>query len=151
LDGGSVDCGIHGCYFTDWGDAVNPGYCIGFNDAQRCSVTPYVDQAGHHIPNRLISSYVGMYFYVVAGFGGHNIHYNMFSENSGYDIYDPNDPDTSGNSLDGNFYAYTNWFLDYNHDGLADLIVDAYGNFDYHPLGGVSSWMTPNVPRVGTV
>jgi len=148
LDSGSVDCGIQGNYFTDWGDAGKPGYCIGLNDAQRCAITPYEDGHGHYIPNRFISSYVGVYFYVIADFRGHDVHHNFFAENDDYDIWDGNDLTVSGISINENYYAYTGWFFDGNNDGRADYIISAYDNYDVLPLGGVQSWMNPPVPRI---
>jgi hypothetical protein len=33
-----------------------------------------------------------------------------------------------------NFYGYQDWFTDYDHDGLADVAVCCYLNYDYAPL-----------------
>lgn len=150
VGGGSVDVGIIGNYYIDWGDSVKPGYAIGVYDAQRVSIVPRVVN-GHSIPNRFISNYLGILFNVQAGYRGHCAHGNGFWEQVNYDGYDTNDPEVSGIRVDGNFYGYTDWYKDLTHDGIADLIVYWGGNYDYHPLAGIQSWRTPAVERVGVI
>lgn len=150
-DGGTVDAAILGNYFTGFGNAVNIGYAVALNDAQRCSVLPELVN-GAYRPNRFIENYIGVYFYSVpATLLGHTVSHNVFAENFSYDIYDPNTPGISGISLRENFYGYTNWFNDDNRDGRADLIVNAYNNYDFLPLAGVHSWMSAPLSRIGTV
>jgi hypothetical protein len=150
VGGGSVDVGIIGNYYIDWGDSVKPGYAIGVYDAQRVSIVPRV-VAGHIIPNRFISNYLGVLLSPQAGYRGHCVHGNGFWEQVNYDGYDTNDQDISGNRVDGNFYGYTDWFRDLNHDGIGDLIVTWGGNKDFHPLAGLQSWRTPPMSRTSVI
>jgi len=148
IDGGATDVGIIGSYFTAFGDALNIGYAIAIEDAQRVSIVPSLSD-GQYIPNRFNANHVGVYFYPMAGYRGHCVHGNGFwGHTSSYDIYDNNDPDVSGIVVDGNFYGYTGWFTDHNHDGIADLLVDCYNNVDYHPLAGLQSWRVHPIPRI---
>lgn len=150
VDGGSVDNIIAGNYFNDWGDNGFPGYAIGINDAQRCAILPrFID--GVPVPNRFISGYIGVYFYVRGSYLGHSVQQNLFAENINYDIYDPNNPVVSGIVLRENCYAYTGWIEDRNHDGRADMIVSAHNNYDYAPLASPCSGLTVPIARLGSI
>ena len=147
---GSVDVGILGCYYIDWGASAKPGYAIGVYDAQRVSIVPRVIN-GLAIPNRFVSNYLGILFNSQVGYRGHCAHGNGFWEQVDYDGYDTNDPEVSGIRVDGNFYGYTDWYRDLNKDGIADLVVYWGGNYDNHPLAGLQSWRTPAIEKLSVI
>jgi hypothetical protein len=143
LDGGSVDNLILGNYITGFGDGLDVGYAIGIDDAQRCAILP-----NGFRPNRIVDNYLGVYFYVNANYRGHSVIHNLFAQQDSYDVYDPNDPDVSGIVLRENCYAYTGWMEDRDHNGRADIVVDAYSNKDYLPLSSPWSHMTASNVRL---
>lgn len=144
VDGGTVDATILGNYITGFGGGADIGYAIGINNAQRCAILPHNER-----PNRIVDNYLGVYYYAVPGYLGHAVMHNLFAQQDSYDIYDPNVPTTSGIVLRENCYAYTGWMEDRNRDGRADIIVNAYGNYDHLPLSSPWSWSTAAIPRLG--
>lgn len=147
VDGGSVDNGILGNYITGFGAGAAVGYAVGLDDAQRCAILPS-EINGMPIPNRFVDNYVGVYFYARAGYRGHAVIHNLFAQNDNFDMYDNNVPTTSGIVLRENCYAYTGWMEDRDHSGRADIIVNAYGNYDHLPLSSPWSWVTAAISRL---
>lgn len=139
VDGGSVDCEFFDNYLVDWGDVGVTGYAIGVNDAQRCLFRR----------NVLNSGYVGIYFYLRAGAQLHTVIGNQFYANDLWDVSDNNtDPDVSGIRIINNFYGYTGWYSDNNHDGIANLPIQCNNNYDYAPLSSPHFLTQSFVPRV---
>lgn len=125
VTGGSVDCKIHDNYFVDWGGLTLAGYGIGVDNAQRCEI----------IRNIFNSGYAGIYFYTRVGAQLHSVFGNQFYANSSWDIDDTNsDANVSGIRICNNFFGYTGWFDDDDHDGLADSAVTCNLNTDYVPI-----------------
>lgn len=120
----SVDCCVRDNYFHGFGTVATPGQCINLNNAQRCLV----------IRNTFDSSYIGVNCEVIAN-ALHTIVGNQFYANASVDICDLNpDQQASGIHIQNNFYGYTGWYSDPNHDGIADVAVQCYYNYDYAPL-----------------
>lgn len=134
----SVDGVIHGNFFEGFGTIATAGQGINFNNAQRWLVTK----------NIFDSNYNGIYFEVKSN-SLHTIVGNQFYANSGYDICDNNpDQQTSGIYIMNNFYGYSGWFNDYDHDGLADITICCYLNYDYAPISHphfIGLHLTPSV------
>lgn len=134
---GTVDAILQDSYLTGWGAGIgggaNVGYAIGrSNTAQRITV----------IDNKLISNWVGMYWYAPVGvtaLEGDCVCNNVCIDNQSYDFWDTHDWPVSANLIDGNFYGYTvsateNWYDDLDGDGIADFVARAgTTNRDRHP------------------
>lgn len=134
---GSVDDVIRNCTISGMGETseLHAGYGVGLYRSQRALV--------EH--NTISNCGVGVYIYqdTPVEYQGHAVINNMFSENYSYDVFDPTTNQlVTGNMIDGNFYAYEEWFRDSNHDGIADIVVDCYNNRDYHPLANPNAWKT---------
>jgi nitrous oxidase accessory protein NosD len=120
----SVDCIIRDNYFQNFGTIGVAGQGLNLNNAQRCLVTNNIFDAGYN----------GIYCEAKAS-SLHSIVGNQFYANDGIDIVDLNvDQLVSGIFINNNFYGYTDWFDDYNHDGIANVPIQAYYNYDYSPL-----------------
>jgi hypothetical protein len=133
----TVDALIRDNYFKDFGDVGVAGHAINLDNAQRALL----------IRNIFDSGYNGIYCEVLAN-ALHTIMGNQFYANDNYDICDVNpDPLVSGIMIRNNFYGYAGWFDDSNHDGLADLPIQCYNNYDYAPLSSPHFIGPSFVPR----
>ena len=120
----SVDGVIRDNFFEGFGSVALAGQGINLNNAQRWLITK----------NIFDSCYNGIYCEVKEN-ALHTIVGNQFYSNFGYDICDNNpDQQTSGIYIMNNFYGYTGWFEDYDHDGIGDVAICCYLNYDYAPL-----------------
>jgi len=120
----SVDGRIHDNYIEKFGTVGVAGQGINFNNAQRFLT----------IKNIFDSCYNGVYLNLKAN-SLHSIIGNSFFANASVDICDMNpDQQTSGNFINNNFYGYSGWYQDNDHDGIAEVPVQAYYNYDYSPL-----------------
>lgn len=120
----SVDCVIKYNYFQNFGTVAMAGQGINLNNAQRCLM----------MKNIFDSCYNGIYCEVKAN-ALHSIFGNQFYANASVDICDMNpDQQTSGNFINNNYFGYVGWYMDNNHDGIADVPVQCYYNYDYAPL-----------------
>lgn len=120
----SVDGVIRDNYFEKFGALATAGQGINLNNAQRWLITR----------NIFDSCYNGVYCEVNAN-SLHSIIGNQFYANASVDIVDLN-PDviTSGIHVRNNFFGYSGWFTDLDHDGIASVPVQCYYNYDYAPL-----------------
>ena len=120
----SVDCCIRDNYFHGFGTVATQGHGVNLNNAQRCLI----------IKNIFDSGYIGINCDVIAN-ALHTIIGNQFYANSSFDICDLNpDQQAGGIWICNNFYGYVGWYSDPNHDGIADVAVQCYYNYDYAPL-----------------
>ena len=120
----SVDGSIEENYFEGFGTVGTAGQGINFNNAQRFLACKNIFE----------SCYNGIYCEVKAN-ALHSIFGNQFYSNASVDICDMNpDQQDSGIYIQNNFFGYTGWYLDNNHDGIADIPVQCYYNVDYAPL-----------------
>lgn len=120
----SVDCLIKDNFFQNFGTVATAGQGINLNNAQRCLV----------LRNIFDSCYNGI-FIELHNNGLHSIFGNQFYANSGIDIVDFNpDQQLSGNVIQNNYFGYVDWYLDHDHDGIADIPIQCYYNYDYAPL-----------------
>lgn len=120
----SVDGIITDNYIEQFGTVGTAGQGINLNNAQRFLI----------MKNIFDSCYNGIYCEVKSN-SLHSIIGNQFYANASVDICDMNpDQQTSGITINNNFYGYTDWYYDPDHDGLADMAVECYYNWDYSPL-----------------
>jgi len=120
----SVDGVIEENYIEKFGTVATAGQGINLNNAQRFLV----------YKNIFDSCYNGIYCEVKAN-GLHSMIGNQFYANASVDICDMNtDQQTSGNFINNNFFGYSGWYQDNNHDGIADVPIQCYYNYDYSPL-----------------
>jgi len=134
----TVDAYIHECYLQDFGAAGVTGQCINLDNAQRALI----------IKNIMDSSYNGVYCEVLAN-SLHTIIGNQFYANTNYDVYDANPVvEVGGIRVHNNFYGYSGWYSDINHDGIADYpIVCGVANYDYAPLSSPHFLGQSFIPR----
>jgi parallel beta-helix repeat protein len=134
----SVDGVIEKNYLLNFGSVGVAGQGINLNNAQRCLVKQNIFDSGYN----------GIYLENMAN-ALHTIVGNQFYANASYDVCDMNtDPVTSGISIRNNFYGYSGWFSDVNHDGIADKPVSCYNGYDYCPLSSPHYLGPSFIPRV---
>lgn len=122
--GASVDGYIHDNFFENFGTVGVAGQGINLNNAQRCVIHK----------NIFDSCYNGIYCEVLAN-SLHSIYGNQFYANASVDVCDMNtDQQVSGITVINNFYGYSGWYQDNDHDGIAEFPVACYYNYDYAPL-----------------
>jgi hypothetical protein len=141
LDGSlnaSVDCYIQNNYFENFGTIDVSGQGLHLGNSQRCLVHK----------NIFTSCYNGVYCSLLAN-SLHSIIGNQFYSNASVDICDMNpDQQVSGITIRNNFFGYTGWYSDNNGDGIADVPIQCYYNYDLSPLAS-PHYMGPSyVPRM---
>jgi hypothetical protein len=126
------------------GGGANNGYGIAMHAlAQRINV----------LRNFIASNAYGVYCYTTGGSATwHAIHANENYLNRLYDIYSPDAATDTGIRPDGNFYAYTGWYEDVRHSGIAEKVVPCGDDatdplLDWAPLTHPESWRYTHAPR----
>lgn len=120
----SVDCVVRDNYFQNFGTVATAGNGVNLNNAQRCLITK----------NVFDSCYNGIYLCVKAN-SLHSIIGNQFYANASVDICDMNPvQQDSGVFINNNFFGYSGWYSDNDHDGIAEVPVQCYYNYDYSPI-----------------